>query len=101
MLFDRIRQAAQVVERLSGADSHVVVAVNTGGKGRVTAVSTASTPRQGGDMENDEERTEHAELDADELKGVEGEALPERTQMSVLRMPGHTLPVVPFPPEVE
>jgi len=73
--------------------------VNTGGKGRVTAVSSVvSTSKQGGAMEEEEE-DDRAELDEDELDGVEGEALPERTQMSVLQMPGHTLPVMP--PELE
>jgi hypothetical protein len=57
MLFDRIRRAARIVERLSGPDTHAVVAVNTGGKGRVKAVSSVSTPRRGGDGENEAERT--------------------------------------------
>jgi hypothetical protein len=99
MLFDRIRRAARLVERLAGPDSHAVVAVNRGGKGRVTAVSSVSTTRQGGDMEEKEENDDGAELDDEELDGVEGEALPERTQMSVLQLPGHTLPVMP--PELE
>ena len=33
------------------------------------------------------------------IERLEGEALPERTQMSVLRIPGDTLPVVP--PEID
>jgi hypothetical protein len=100
MLFDRIRRATRLVERLAGPDLHAVVAVNRGGEGRVTAVSSVSTTRQGGDMNTHEEDEEgRAELDDEELDRVEGEALPERTQMSVLRMPGHTLPVVP--PELD
>jgi hypothetical protein len=97
MLFDRIRRATRLVERLSGPHSHAVVAVNTGGESRVTAVSSVSTSGQGGDMEEKED--DRAELDEEELDGAEGEALPERTQMSVLQMPGHTLPVMP--PELE
>jgi hypothetical protein len=96
MLFDRIRRATRLVERLSGPHSHTVVAVNAGGNGRMTAVSSVSNPRQGGDVEEEGDR---AELDDEELDGVEGEALPERTQMSVLRLPGDTLPVVP--PELD
>jgi hypothetical protein len=45
------------MERLSGADSHAAVAVNTGGRGRLTAVSSVSTSRQGGDLENDDQRS--------------------------------------------
>jgi hypothetical protein len=97
MRLDHIRRVARLVERLSGPHSHAVVAVNTGGKGRVTAVSSVTTHNQGGDMEDDDE--DRAELDEEELEGAEGEALPERTQMSVLRMPGHTLPVLP--PDLE
>jgi hypothetical protein len=97
MRLDHIRRVTRLMERLSGPHAHAVVAVNTGGKGRVTAVSSVSTPRQGGDMEDEED--DRAELDEEDLDGVEGEALPERTQMSVLRMPGHTLPVMP--PELE
>jgi hypothetical protein len=57
MFFNIIRRAARRMERLSGADSHATVAVNTGGRGRLTAVSRVSTSRQGGDLENDDQRS--------------------------------------------
>jgi hypothetical protein len=51
------------------------VAVNRGKPGSVTVVSS------------------------EEVERLEGDALPERTQMSVVRIPGDTLPVVP--PELD
>jgi hypothetical protein len=73
MLFDRIRQVAHAAQRLSPADTHTAVAVNTGGDGRVTAVSSVSTSAQGGDMEKENDRAEPTE---DELEGVEGGCIP-------------------------
>jgi hypothetical protein len=75
MLAKSIRRAGRLLERLSGGNVHGAVAVNQGGRNRVTVVSS------------------------EELERQEGEALPERTQMSLLRMPGDTLPVVP--PELD
>jgi hypothetical protein len=70
-----IRQAGRFLERLSGGNVHGAVAINHGRPGSVTVVSS------------------------EEVERLEGEALPERTQMSLLRMPGDTLPVMP--PELE
>lgn len=68
MLLDLIRRAAGL------GKTHAAVAVNTGGEGRVTAVSSVTH---------------------EEIESQDGEPLPERTQMSVLQIPGHTLPVEP------
>ena len=46
---------------------------------------------------SEDERSE--QVTDDELAEQEAEELPERTQMSVLKMPGDTLPVVP--PEID
>jgi hypothetical protein len=75
MLENRIRQAGRLLERLSGGKVHGAVAINRGKPGSVTVVSS------------------------EEVERLEGDALPERTQMSVLRIPGDTLPVVP--PELD
>jgi hypothetical protein len=75
--------------------THAAVAVNTGGHGTRTAVTSVSVIG-GGAMD---EKDERAELTDDELERQEGEELPERTQMSLLQMPGATLPVVP--PELD
>jgi hypothetical protein len=76
-------------------DVHGAVAVNTGGSGKRTVVSSVSVT-EGGPMDKDEHQEE---LTEDELEREEGEELPERTQMSVIKLPGDTLPVVP--PEVD
>jgi hypothetical protein len=75
MLTNSIRQVGRLLERLSGGNVHGAVAINNGRPGSVTVVSSEDVER------------------------LEGEALPERTQMSVLRIPGDTLPVVP--PELD
>jgi hypothetical protein len=75
MLAKSIRQAGRFLERLSGGHVHGAVAINHGKPGSVTVVSS------------------------EEIERLEGDALPERTQMSVLHMPGTTLPVVP--PELD
>jgi hypothetical protein len=75
MFTNRIRRVARVLERLSGGNVHGAVAINHGRPGSVTVVSS------------------------EEVERLEGDALPERTQMSVLRLPGDTLPVVP--PELD
>jgi hypothetical protein len=74
---------------------HGAVAVNSGGTGKRTVVSSVSATG-GGPMDKDDQQTE---LTEEELEREEGEELPERTQMSVLKMPGDTLPVLP--PEVD
>jgi len=81
MFFKRILRTA----RLAGGEAHAAVAVNTSKRGATTVVSSVSA----GDPK----------LTDEELKRLEGESLPDRTQMSVLRMPGDTLPVLP--PDVE
>ena len=75
MLNKSISQASRLLERLTGGNVHAAVAVNDGKTSSVTVVST------------------------EEIERLEGEALPERTQMSVLRIPGDTLPMVP--PEID
>jgi hypothetical protein len=85
MLRDLIRRAAQ------RGQTHAAVAVNTGGPGRRTAVTSVSVT-EGGAMEQQDERQE---LTDEELEQQEGQELPERTQMSVLNIPGHTLPLEP------
>ena len=74
---------------------HAVVAANVGGSGKHTVVSSVSAT-EGGQMSEDE-RSE--QVTDDELAEQEAEELPERTQMSVLKMPGDTLPVLP--PEID
>jgi hypothetical protein len=46
-----------------------------------------------------DQNDERDELTDEELERQEGEQLPERTQMSVLKIPGDTMPVVP--PELD
>jgi hypothetical protein len=74
---------------------HGAVAVNSGGSGKRTVVSSVSVT-EGSQMDKDDQQ---AELTEEELEREKGEELPERTQMSVLKMPGDTLPVLP--PEVD
>jgi len=84
---------------LERGDVHGVAAVNVGGSGKTTAVSSVSVTG-GGQMDEKDERSE--ELTDDELEKQEGEELPERTQMTVIPvhgLPGATLPVMP--PEYE
>jgi hypothetical protein len=94
MLRDLIRRAAK------HGQTHAAVAVNRGGSGKRTVVTSVSAIG-GGPMEDKDERSE---LTEEELEQQEGEQLPERTQMSVLQVPGHTLPgaTLPvLPPEYE
>jgi hypothetical protein len=74
---------------------HGAVAVNAGGSSERTVVSSVSVTGGGPMSENDE----RSELSEDELEDQEGEELPERTQMSLIKLPGDTLPVLP--PEVD
>jgi hypothetical protein len=76
--------------------THAAVAVNTGGTGKHTAVSSVSVSG-GGAMKKDED--ERSEVSEEELERQKGEELPERTQMSVVKIPGDTLPVLP--PELD
>lgn len=78
----------RAVER---GQTHGAVAVNVGGAGKHTAVSSVSVT-EGGAMDRDDEQ---AEVSDDELEDQEGEELPERTQMSIVNLPGHTLPLEP------
>jgi hypothetical protein len=89
MLRDLIRRAAE------HGRTHAAVAVNTGRPGTRTAVTSVSVTG-GGAMDQNDERDE---LTDEELERQEGEQLPERTQMSVLKIPGDTMPVVP--PELD
>jgi hypothetical protein len=89
MLRNLIRRA------LMRGDVHGAVAVNSGGSGKRTVVSSVSVT-EGGPMDKDEHQDE---LTDDELEREEGEELPERTQMSLIKLPGDTLPVLP--PEVD
>jgi hypothetical protein len=82
MMFNRILRAA----RLAGGEAHTAVAVNTGKRGATTIATSVS----------DDDRKK---LTDEELERQEGDPLPDRTQMSVLRMPGDTLPVLP--PDVD
>jgi hypothetical protein len=75
MFENSLRRAGRLLERLSGGHTHRAVAVNRGKPGSTTVVSS------------------------EEAERLEGDALPERTQMSVVRLPGDTLPVVP--PELD
>jgi hypothetical protein len=89
MLWDLIRRAAE------RGHVHGAVAVNTGGSGKRTVVSSSVT--EGGQMEDKDDRSE---LTDEELEQQEGEELPERTQMSIVHLPaGATLPIVP--PEID
>ena len=81
MFFNRILRAA----RLAGGEAHTAIAVNKGKRGATTVVSSTSDRKR--------------KLTDEELERQEGDSLPDRTQMSVLRMPGDTLPVLP--PDVE
>jgi hypothetical protein len=85
VLRDLIRRAA------ARGRVHGAVAVNSGGSGTRTVVSSVSVTG-GGQMDKDDQRIE---LTEDELEREEGEELPERTQMSVIKLPGDTLPVLP------
>jgi hypothetical protein len=86
MLRDLIRRAVE------HGRTHAAVAVNTGGHGKHTAVTSVSVTG-GGAMDDEHERSE---LTEEELERQEGEELPERTQMSLVKLPaGDTLPVVP------
>jgi len=91
MLRGLIRRAAK------HGQAHAAVAVNAAESGKRTVVSSVSVTG-GSQMADDEKLSE--ELTEDELERQQGEELPERTQMSILRMPiESTLPVVP--PEVD
>jgi hypothetical protein len=85
MLRDLLRHATQ------HGRTHAAVAVNVGGRGKRTAVTSVSATK-GGEMNEDEQRKDVTD---EELEQQEGEPLPERTQMSLIRLPGHTLPVEP------
>ena len=89
----------QLIRRaLERGETHGAVAVNVGGSGKRTVVSSVSVTG-GGEMKDEREQADD-ELTEKELEEQDGDELPERTQMSVIQLPaGATLPVVP--PEIE
>jgi hypothetical protein len=73
MLGEIIRRAAR--------GAHTAVAVNAGGRGRITAVSSASRTST---TKEDQMAEEYRKLTREELNELAGEELPERAAMSLI-----------------